>query len=167
MRVPGPRPPRRRRYEGGFGYRNPVAAVAIGLVVMGILTAVEIDRTIGARHTVRHGWGQGVLIGLAIAVVLLLVLVVFLRLKNRKVRRTATTWLLIFLVASFAVAAIGTLPPRYSTGSYVITSHAGALELGYTCAMCLLIDVLVVVAGYRILRARRSADGAKPTSLVP
>jgi hypothetical protein len=163
----GSRPPRRRPAYTGFGYRNPPAALALGLIIMGVVTAVEIVRMFGARHTVRHGWGQGVLIGLASALVVLMVLLICFRLKERKVRRSAATWLLIFLVASFGVTTIGTLPPRWSTAPYVITSAAGSAELGYTCALCLLIDSLILVAGYRILRARRAGDSSRPTSLVP
>jgi hypothetical protein len=73
----------------------------------------------------------------------------------------------IFLVASFGVTTVGTLPPRWQTGSYVITSAAGSAELGYACVLCLLIDGLILVAGYRMLRARRAGDGSRPTSLVP
>lgn len=165
MRAPNPRSAR-RRFDSGFSSMSPPAAVAIGLIFMGILTAIEINKTMSARHTVRHGWGQGVLIGLTIALVPLLVLVFIRPLKNRKVRRTATTWLLIFLVASFAIAAVGTIGPRYTTASYVITSQAGSIELGYTLAMCVLLDVLVLFAGYGMVRARRAA-ASKPTSLVP
>jgi len=125
---------------------------------MGFLTAVEVTRTVSARHTVRRGWGEGVLIGLAIAVVLLIAAVIFLRLKNRRVGRTAATWLFIVLLLGFIVAAIDTRPPRYSSGPYVITSVAASAELGYVCALCLLIDGLILVAGYRMLRGRQPQD---------
>jgi hypothetical protein len=108
--------------------QNPEVAAVIGLVGMGSLTAYEIIRTLDARDTVAHGWAHGATIGLVLGLAIVVVLVAAARWRNRRGRRPAFAWL--------------------------ITTSTEVAELACTCVLCLLLDVLVVVAGALMIKRR-------------
>jgi hypothetical protein len=134
--------------------QHPEVAAVIGLVGMGSLTAYEIIRTLDARDTVAHGWAHGATIGLVLGLAIVLVLVPAARWRNRRGRRPAFAWLITIAIVTWGATTIGTLPPRSQLTPYVITTSTEVAELTYTCVLCLLLDVLVVVAGAVMIKRR-------------